>query len=279
MDIRLLQGRLFDERDTAKSPPVVIIGQSLAARLWPGQNPIGRRMLAYGAPQEGKEPGWQTVVGVVEDARYREVETPRFDLYLPYRQAPNQVQHFMVRLSRDPLAAVPALRSAVAALDPGARVDGISTMEEVVGRAFAPWRFSSIVVSAFAAIALTFAAVGIATLVAFAVTQRTREIGVRVALGAQTRDVVVLVASEGACIALAGLAIGLLAAWILRQSVESMLFGVAPDDTLTFGEVALLLGVVSLLAAYLPREAPRASIRPRPCARSSALGRTRGRLP
>ena len=254
MDIRLLQGRLFNERDTVKSPLVIIVGQSLAARLWPGQDPIGRRMLAYGAPdpEKGKQPVWQTVVGVVEDARYREVETPRFDLYLPYRQAPNHVQHFMVRLSGDPRAAVPALRSAVAALDPGARVDGFSTMDEVVGRAFAPWRFSSIVVSAFAAIALTFAAVGIATLVAFAVTQRTREIGVRVALGAQTRDVVVLVASEGAWVALAGLAIGVLAAWILRRSVEPMLFGVAPDDTLTFGGVALLLGVVSLLAAYLP---------------------------
>jgi putative ABC transport system permease protein len=252
MDIRLLQGRLFDERDTGKSPPVVIIGRSLAARLWPGQNPIARRLLAYGAPEDGKKPGWQTVVGVVEDARYREVEMPRFDLYLPYRQAPNQVQHFMVRLSGDPLAAAPALRSAVASLDPEARVEGISTMEEVVGRAFAPWRFSSIVVSAFAVIALTFAAVGIATLVAFAVTQRTREIGVRVALGAQTRDVVVLVASEGARVALAGLVIGVLAAWILRRSVESMLFGVAPDDAATFGGVALLLGVVSLLAAYLP---------------------------
>ncbi len=250
MDIRLLQGRLFDERDTLKSPLVVIVGQSLAARLWPGQDPIGRRILTEA--QEGKEPPWQTVVGVVEDARYREVETPRFDLYLPYRQAPNQVPHFMVRLSGDPLAAVPALRSAVAALDPGASVDRISTMEEVVSRAFAPWQFSSIVVSAFAAIALTFAAVGIATLVAFAVRQRTREIGVRVALGAQTRDVVVLVASEGAWVALAGLAIGVLAAWILRRSVESMLFGVAPDDTLTFGGVALLLAVVSLLAAYLP---------------------------
>jgi putative ABC transport system permease protein len=250
MDIRLLQGRLFDERDTLKSPLVVIVGQSLAARLWPGQDPIGRRMLTEA--QEGKEPPWQTVVGVVEDARYREVDTPRFDLYLPYRQAPNQTQHFMVRLSGDPLTSVPALRSAVAALDPGARVDGISTMEEVVGRAFAPWRFSSLVVSAFAAIALTFAAVGIATLVAFAVRQRTREIGVRVALGAQSRDVVVLVASEGAWVALAGLAIGVLAAWILRRSVESMLFGVAPDDALTFGGVALLLAIVSVLAAYLP---------------------------
>ena len=252
MDIRLLRGRLFDERDTAKSPPVVIIGQSLAERLWPGQDPMGKRMLAYGAPGDEKRPGWQTVVGVVEDARYREVEAPRLDLYLPYRQAPNQVQHFMVRLAGDPLAAVPALRGAVAALDPDARLDGISTMEDVVGRAFAPWRFSSIVVSAFGVIALTFAAVGIAALVAFAVTQRTREIGVRVALGAQTRDVVALVASEGAWTALAGLVVGVLAAWILRRSVESMLFGIPPDDPLTFGGVALLLVAVSLLAAYLP---------------------------
>lgn len=252
MDIQLLRGRLFDERDTAKSPPVVIIGQSLAARLWPGQDPIGKRMLAYGAPGDEKNPGWQAVVGVVEDARYREVEAPRFDLYLPYRQAPNQVQHFVVRLTGDPFVAVPALRTAVAALDPEARVDGIWTMEEVVGRAFAPWRFSTIVVSAFGAIALTFAAVGIAALVAFAVTQRTREIGVRVALGAQTRDLVALVASEGARIGLAGLVIGVLAAWILRSSVESMLFGIAPDDPVTFGAVALLLVAVSLVAAYLP---------------------------
>jgi putative ABC transport system permease protein len=147
---------------------------------------------------------------------------------------------------------VPALRTAVAALDPDARIDEISTMEEVVGRAFAPWRFSSIVVSAFGAIALTFAVVGIAALVAFAVTQQRREIGVRVALGAQPRDVIMLAASEGAWIALSGLFIGVLAAWILRRSVESMLFGVAPDDPLTFAGMALLLGLASLLAAYLP---------------------------
>jgi putative ABC transport system permease protein len=211
-------------------------------------------MLAYGAPdpEKGKQPVWQTVVGVVEDARYREVETPRFDLYLPYRQAPNQVRHVMVRVSGDPRAAIPQLRTAVAAVDRDARVDGISTMDDVVGRAFAPWRFSSLVVTAFAVIGLVFAAVGIAALVAFAVSQRTREIGIRMALGAQTRDVVMLVASEGAWIAVAGLLAGLGAAWILRRSIESMLFGVKPDDPLTFGGVALLLAVISLLAAYLP---------------------------
>jgi putative ABC transport system permease protein len=252
MDIQLRRGRLFDERDTAKSPPVVIVGQALAAQLWPGQDPIGKRVLTYGAPGDEKNPGWQTVVGVVEDVRYRGVTAPGFDLYLPYRQAPNHVQHFMVRLTGDPIAVVPTLRTAVALLDPEARVEGVSTMEEVVGGAFAPWRFSSIVVSVFGAIALTFAAVGIAGVVAFAVTQRTREIGVRVALGAQTRDVVTLVASEGAWIALAGLTIGITAAWILRRSVESMLFGVAPGDPLTFAGVALVLGMVSLLSAYLP---------------------------
>ena len=101
-----------EEKQPLKLPEVVILGQSRAERLWPGQDPIGRRMLSYGAPEDGKEPGWQTVVGVVEDARDREVETPRFDLYLPYRQAPNQVKHFMVRLSGDPIATVPALATA-----------------------------------------------------------------------------------------------------------------------------------------------------------------------
>jgi putative ABC transport system permease protein len=252
MGIQLVQGRVFDERDTAKSTPVVVVGRSLAARLWPGQDPIGKRILSYGAPGDEKKPGWQTVVGVVEGARYREIETPRFDLYQPYRQAPDLVQHFMVRLSGDPRVAVPALRAAVARIDAKARVDAVSTMNEVVGRAFAPWRFGTLVVSAFAAIALTFAVVGIATLVAFAVTQRRREIGVRVALGAQTRDVVLLVASEGAGVTLAGLAIGVPVAWMLRRSVESMLFGVTAGDPLTFAGVALLLGAVSLLAAYLP---------------------------
>jgi putative ABC transport system permease protein len=221
-------------------------------RLWPGQDAIGRRLLTQGAPGDEKNPGWQTVVGVVENARYREVETPRFDLYLPYRQAPNPVQHFMLRLSGDPIAVVPALKAAVATIDPDVTVDNIATMEQIVGRAFAPWRFSTVVVSMFSVIALTFAAVGLAALVAYAVTQRTREIGVRVALGAQRRDVVTLFLKEGFWMTLGGLAVGVLIAWILRRAVASMLFGVSPEDGATFGGVTGLLAVVSLLAAYLP---------------------------
>lgn len=253
MDIRLLSGRAFNDRDTEKAPPVVIISGLLAARLWPGQDAVGRKLLTYGAPGiEEKKPVWQTVVGVVESARYREVETARFDIYLPYRQAPNPVQHFMVRTEGDPMAIVPRLTAAIAAIDREVTADNITTMERIVGRAFAPWRFSTVIVSTFSIIAVTFAAVGLAALVAYAVTQRTREIGVRVALGAQRRDVIRLLLGEGASLTGIGLAGGVLIAWTLKRSVASLLFAVSPDDTATFVAVALLLLVVSLVAAYLP---------------------------
>jgi putative ABC transport system permease protein len=252
MDIRLLHGRLFSDMDTEKAPPVVIVSEALARRLWPGENPIGRRILAYGASGDEKRPGWQTVVGVVENARYREVEAPRFDLYLPYRQAPNQVQHFMLRIAGDPSAVVPQLKAAVATIDPAVTVDGISTMSQIVGRVLAPWRFSAVVVAVFSIMALTFAAVGLAALVAYAVTQRTREIGVRMALGAERRDVVALLVKEGFWMTIGGLAIGILTAWTVRRSVASMLFGISQEDGATFGAVTVLLSAVALLAAYIP---------------------------
>jgi putative ABC transport system permease protein len=147
---------------------------------------------------------------------------------------------------------VPALKADIATLDPDLTVDNVTTMEEVVSRAFAPWRFSTVVILAFSVMALAFAAVGLAALVAYAVAQRTREVGLRVALGAQHRDVVALLLKEGLWMSLGGLAAGLLVAWMLRRSVASMLFGVSAEDGATFGGVALLLAAVALLAAYLP---------------------------
>jgi putative ABC transport system permease protein len=252
MDIRLLQGRLFTDRDTENAPPVVIVSEALAGRLWPGQTAIGRRLRAYGAPGDEKRPGWQTVIGVVEDARYREVETPRLDLYLPYRQAPNAVQHFMIRVAGDPIAVVPQLKAAVAAIDPDVTLDGISTMNQIVGRVLAPWRFTTVVVTVLSIMALAFAAVGLAAMIAYAVTQRTREIGVRMALGAQRRDVVSLVVKDGFWMTTGGLAIGMLTAWSLRRSVASMLFGVSPTDGTTAAAVVLLLLAVATFAAYIP---------------------------
>jgi len=252
MDIQLLQGRLFTDRDTENAPPVVIVSDALARRLWPAQNAIGRRLLAFGAPGDEKRPGWQTVVGVVEDARYREIETPRLDLYLPYRQAPNNVQHFTIRVAGDPIAVVPQLKAAVATIDPDVTLDGISTMNQIVGRVLAPWRFTTVVVSVLSIMALTFAAIGLAAMIAYTVTQRTREIGVRMALGAQRRDVVTLLVKEGFWMTIGGLAIGMLTAWSLRRSVASMLFGVSPADGTTVGAVMLLLLAVATFAAYIP---------------------------
>lgn len=252
MDIRLLRGRLFTDLDTENAPPVVVVSEALAARLWPGQDAIGRRILAYGAPGDEKRPVWQTVIGVVESARYREIEVPRFDLYLPYKQAPNDVQHFTLRVTGNPIAVVPQLRAAVATIAPGIKVEGISTMNQIVGTVLAPWRFSTIVVSAFSLMALAFAAVGLAALIAYAVTQRTREIGVRMALGARPRDVVAMLVREGSWMTLAGLGGGLFTAWLLRRVVANMLFGIAPDDAATFGAVPLLLAAVALVAAYIP---------------------------
>jgi putative ABC transport system permease protein len=231
---------------------VVIVSEALARRLWPGQNPIGRRLLAHGAAGDDKRPGWQTVVGVVEDARYREIENPRFDLYLPYRQAPNNVQHFMVRVAGDPMAVVPQLKAAVATIAPDVTLDGVSTMNQIVERVRAPWRFTTVVVSTFSVMALAFAAVGLAALIAYTVTQRTREIGVRMALGAQRRDVVSLLVKEGLWMTMSGLAAGMLAAWTVRRSVVGMLFGISPEDGTTLVGVVLLLSAVALLAAYIP---------------------------
>jgi putative ABC transport system permease protein len=252
MDISLLRGRMFEARDNEKAPPVVIVGESLAARLWPGQNPIGKRMLAHGAPGDQANPGWQTVIGVVEDARYREIQAPRFDLYLPYRQAPNPVQYYMLRVSGDPMAAVPALSAAVSRVDSDAKLRNVTTMARIVARTMGPWRFSTSVFTIFSVMALAFAAVGLAAVIAYAVTQRTREIGVRLALGAQRRNVVGLMVREGVGMTLGGLALGVPAAWAAGQSLSHLLFGVSPHDPFTLAAVLLVLVGVALVAAYLP---------------------------
>ena len=258
MGIGVLRGRAFTDRDAADAPPVVIVSDALARWLWPGQNPLGRRILTYGARGDDKHPGWQTVVGVVADARYREIEAPRFDVYLPYRQAPAPVEDFLVRVAGDPTQAVPQLRAAVAGIAPGVTMEGVSTMNQIVGRVRAPWRFSTIVVSVFSVMALTFATVGLATVIAYAVAQRRREIGVRMALGAQGRDVIVLLIHDTAVMTSGGLIAGLLAAWMLRRLVAGMLFGVSPGDAAAFSAAAIVFSIAALLAAWIPaREAVR----------------------
>jgi putative ABC transport system permease protein len=229
---------------------VVIVSERTAARLWPGAEPVGKRVLTNAV--EGKELEWQTVVGVVEDARYREIDTPRYDFYVPFRQAESEVQHFVVRTSGEPLALVPTLKERFRGIDPELTLEGATSMEQIVERTVAPWWFSTFVFVMLSAMALAFAAVGLFAVIAYTMRQRTREIGVRIALGARASDVVNLLLKEGATLCMAGLAIGVPTAWALTGFLSSLLVSVTPTDPGTFAAAILTLAAVCLGATYLP---------------------------
>lgn len=254
MDIRVLRGRPFTNADDERARLAVIVSQRLAARLWPGIDPIGRRLHLGDAPKSAR-PRWLTVVGVVEDARYRELTDARYDLYLPFRQTLPAVKHYVVRIQDDPFSFVPIIRETVKRVDSRLVVENITTMEQIVGRTLSPWRFSSIVFTAFSTLALFFATIGLSAIIAYAVKQRTREIGIRLALGARPHDVVRLLVREGALLALSGLSIGIPAALLLTRVLSAQLFSVTATDPATFLGIAGVLAAASLVAAYLPARA------------------------
>lgn len=254
MDIHVLRGRAFTDADDDNARLAVIVSQRLATRLWPGADPIGKRLHIGQAP-EGAQPRWLTVVGVVEDARYREITTARYDLYIPLGQEMPVVKHYVVRTQGDPFSVVPAIRETVKRVDARLAVENVTTMEQIVGKTIAPWRFSTVVFTAFSVLALFFATIGLAALMTYAVKQRTREIGIRVALGARPDDIVRLLVREGAALVVGGLAIGVPAALLLTRVLSAQLFSVTPTDPPTFVVIAGVLAAVSLTAAYLPARA------------------------
>jgi putative ABC transport system permease protein len=251
MGIRLLRGRPFDDRDTGQAPPVVIVSEAMAARLWPGEDPIGQRLRTLRDDDQNQH-FWQTVVGVVATARYREIETPRFDLYVPHRRAESDVQHFTLRTTIDPLQVAPQISAEITAFDTALSIGGVTSMEEVVRRTRGPWHFNMIVFSLFGAVALALAAVGLFGLVAYEVAQRSREIGVRMALGAQRGDVVRLMVMQGARPAGVGLLSGIGASILVTRVLSELLFEISPTDPATLTGVACLLGAVTVLASYVP---------------------------
>jgi putative ABC transport system permease protein len=250
MGVRLLRGRLFDERDTEKAPLAVVVSEALAQRVWPGENPIGQRLRAYGAFDDSGR--WQTVVGVVATARYREIETPRLDLYLPMRQAPQPINTFVVRTTGDPVQHTAALRHAILEHDAALTLDNVTSLTQIVESTQGPWRFNMLVFGVFAAAALLLAALGLFGLVAYTVTQRTREIGVRMALGATHSAVVRLMVRQGARPVVAGLGIGLAGALLTTRLVSALLFGVSATDPRAFAAGASALLLVAVAACYLP---------------------------
>ena len=252
--LAIVQGRTFTNADTQQAQVVAIVSERLARQLWPGQNPIGKRLLPPGiAPDELGKPRWANIVGVVRDARYRGLADLRFDLYLPHLQMPGMlVKHLMVRTSGDPLSLVPPIRAEARRLDPSTLVEKAATMEDLVQTAMAPWRFGAWTLSLLGFLALALASFGVYVAVSQSVVERTREIGVRVAVGALPHEVVGLILREGLGLTIAGVIIGLAISVAVGRILTGLLYEVRPIDPLTLATMAMLFLVVSAVALILP---------------------------
>jgi putative ABC transport system permease protein len=252
--LAVVRGRAFTEADTERAPRVAIVSERLARRVWPGQDPIGKRLLPPGRSRDdqGRLP-WATVVGVVRDARYRGLTDLRFDLYLPYLQIPGMlVKHLMVRTSGDPFSLVPSIRAEAENLEPSALVERIAAMEDLVQRATAPWRFSTWTLGLLSLLALALASLGVYAAVSQSVVERTREIGVRVAVGALPREIVGLILREGMGLTVVGITVGLAVAAGVGRMLTGLLYELRPIDPFTMAAMAMLFIVVSAAALVLP---------------------------
>jgi putative ABC transport system permease protein len=251
MKIPLIDGRYFDERDRADSGRVVIIDQTLAEHYFPDENPLGKRVEFGMAGPNG--PTWREVVGVVGRVRHKSLDAELKDhLYFPHTQSPESGMVLVVRTSIDPVSVTSAVRGAVASVDKDQPVYRVTTMEQVRSDSVSRKRLSMLLLAIFAAVALILAAVGIYGVMSYTVTERTHEIGIRMALGAKAGDVLKLVVGQGMALALAGVVIGVIAALVLTRFMESLLFGVAATDSTTFMLISVLLAGVALLACYIP---------------------------
>jgi len=253
MSIRLMRGRAFTDADTKDAPPVVLVSETMARRQWGDEDPLGKR-LRYYDPYANREVPWRTVVGVVADVKLTRLDREGAQgLYAPEAQTPSPAMTLVVRTAAgEPAGVVPAVRREIGALDRDLAVFNVKTMDELVADSLLLRRFSMLLLGAFAALALILASVGIYGVIAYTVSQRTHEIGVRMALGARRSDIFRLVVGRGMLLTLAGVAAGLIAALSLTRLMESLLFGVSASDPPTFVAIALLLTAVSLAACYVP---------------------------
>ncbi|HEX8557508.1 MAG TPA: ABC transporter permease [Pyrinomonadaceae bacterium] len=252
MGIRLLQGRGFDDgRDRADSPTVVLVSEALARKYWPGQSAVGKRVNP-GDPNNPEH--WCEVVGLVNDVRQFELAAePKPQMYFSYAQAGFfPPRHLVVSTEVEPSTLAGAVRQAVWEVDRDQPVSNVSTMEEVLAESLSRQRFSMLLLGVFAAVALVLAAVGLYGVMSYTVTQRTREIGLRMALGAQQGDVLRLVVGQGLKLVLAGVALGLVAALALTRLMTSLLYGVSATDPATLVIISLVLVAVALVASYIP---------------------------
>jgi putative ABC transport system permease protein len=254
MGIRLRGGRDFSPIDRPGAPLAAIVSDNLAARLWPGQNAIGKRLLdSFGRGEGSHASQWRTVVGVVEAAHYRELDRARFDLYVPLAQAGDfNPEYVVVKAATDPRALAPAVATLLSNIDPQLTAANVTTMDDVVRKERAPWRFNMLVFGAFGCMSVALTVIGIVGLILSTVNGRRREVGVRLALGAQPREVVRLIARQSAGLIALGIVLGAVSSLAASRLLSSLLFGVAADDLRTLLLVAGGVFACGALASYLP---------------------------
>jgi putative ABC transport system permease protein len=248
--VPLQQGRLLSDQDTSNASPVAVISDSMARQSWPGKNPLGKR-IRMGRPEEGHP--FRTVVGIVGDVKPNAMDhDPTPTAYVPLAQQPEAVSAFVVRTSGDPLNFAGLVSKQILSLDPAQPAYDLRSLDQVIFDGLSGIDLASRMMLVFAACALLLAAAGIFAVTAYSVTQRTHEIGVRVALGARHFDVLRLVVGGAMRTALLGLGIGLVLALLLTRAISSALFGVVQFDLITITLLTLALASVATLAAYVP---------------------------
>ncbi|MEK6323107.1 MAG: ABC transporter permease [Acidobacteriota bacterium] len=246
----LIQGREFDERDSDGAPKVVAINHSMARALFPNDDPIGKHLKLVN-PEQSDD--WRTIVGVVGDVKYQGLDdTAQQEIYTPFPQTQFLWSYVMVRTSSDPGALMASVRSAVSSADPNISAVNMQPMRQLVSQSVASPRFNTILLSVFAGLALVLAAVGLYGVMSYLVTQRTREIGIRMALGARPGDVFKSVVGNALILALIGVGVGLAGAVAVTRVMSTLLFGVSATDPLTFVVISVLLTGVALAASFVP---------------------------
>jgi putative ABC transport system permease protein len=252
MGVPLVKGRLFNDDDAADANGRIVINETMAKKIWPGEDPLGKRVrINWGSPSREDE-----VIGVVGDVKHSGLDTPasavRPMIYWPYARSPYSTMTIAIRTAGDPSALVTGIGGVLRRIDPDLAVAGVRTMDEVVSSSVAERRLTMLLLTIFAGAALVLAAVGIYGVIAYSVTQRTQEIGIRMALGAQRADVLRMIVRQALGMVAAGIAAGAAGGRLLTRLMTGLLFDVTPTDPVTFGLVSVALAGVAVIASGLP---------------------------
>jgi predicted permease len=247
---RLVEGRFLEERDGENAPPVMVVNETMARTFWPGQSALGRRVRLPGGPN----PPWRTIVGVVADVKNGGADRPTgTELFVPWRQfQPIRGVQLLIRTSGAPMSMASAVRRAIAELDPSLPIAAVRSMSDVVALSQSRPRFLSVLLTFFTAIALGLAAIGVYGVISYSTARRTAEIGIRMAIGADSGRILRMVLRQGALLGLAGITLGLGAAVWLTRFLRAVLFAIEPLDVPTFAVTVLALFGLTLLASWSP---------------------------